>query len=331
MNYENFYPEKKVLVTGGLGFLGSNLSRRLKDLGARVTILDCQLDLHGGNIFNIQDIAKEVKFVKGDIRDDALARDLIKGQDVLFNIAAQTSHTDSMNNPLLDVDINNRGQIILLEAVKTVNPGIRLVYCSSRAVYGASAKKIIDEETLPNPGDVYSVNKLAGEFYHKIYGNVHGLNVTTLRVANGYGQRAQMKSPSFGILNWFIRLAIDDQEIKVFGDGKQIRDYAHVDDIIEAFLMTAARENLKGKTFNVGSGKGIPLIDIIHRIVQIAGKGKIVHVPWPEQNKKIDVGDFVADITRMQKELGWDAKVDLDTGLKKTIQFYETHKKNYWP
>ncbi len=327
---QSFYKGKKVLVTGGLGFLGSNLTHRLVELGATVTVLDCILPGHGGNLFNISDIKKSVKFFKGDIRNKPLVNRLIKNQNILFNIAAQTSHTDSMKNPWLDVDINTRGQITLLEACKNLNPKIRIVYCSTRAVYGAVTAKIIHEEILPQPLDVYAVNKLAGEHYHRVYSKVFGLNATILRVANGYGPRAQMKEPSFGILNWFIRLALDDAEIKIFGDGKQVRDYVYVDDIVDAFLKTAQNENISGQVLNIASGKGLPLIDIVKEVVRIAGTGKIIHVPWPATNKKIDVGDFIADVRKIKKHTSWTSHTPLADGLQETIDFYRFNKKHFW-
>jgi len=212
----SFYSGKKVLITGGLGFLGSNLAHQLVVLGAKVTLLDCFLENHGANLFNIQEIQGQVQVVKGDIRDLPLLEKIIPGQDVLFNIAAQTSHTDSINNPLLDVDINNRGQIQLLETCKKWNPSVCIVYCSTRAVYGAGQQNPVNEMAPLNPMDIYSINKLSGEYYHKLYHSVFGLKTVVARLANGYGPRAQMKGPSFGILNWFARLAIDNQEIKVF-------------------------------------------------------------------------------------------------------------------
>ncbi|OGR84350.1 MAG: hypothetical protein A2901_06165 [Elusimicrobia bacterium RIFCSPLOWO2_01_FULL_54_10] len=326
----NFYHGKKVLVTGGLGFLGSNLSRHLVELGAKVTLLDSLLKGHGGNLFNMADFKKSVRFVKGDIRNKKLTEKIVKGQDILFNIAAQTSHTDSMKNPYLDVDINTRGQINLLEACRKGNPGIRIVYCSTRAVYGSAAKRIIDEATLPNPLDVYATNKLAGENYHRVYAKVFGLNATVLRLSNGYGPRAQMKEPSFGILNWFIRLALDDAEIKIFGDGKQVRDYAYVDDMTEAFLKTAQNNDIKGEILNIASGHGLPLINIVKEVVRIAGTGKIVHVPWPDTNKKIDVGDFIADVHKARRLIGWEASTPLKDGLAETIDFYRQNKRRYW-
>lgn len=330
MSAQKFYEGKKVLVTGGLGFLGSNLALSLVRQGAKVTLLDCLLDRHGGNEFNFSEISKEALWVKGDIRDEAVVGKLVPGQDVIFNIAAQTSHTDSMEHPLLDAEINTKGQINILEACRRTNPSVRLVYCSTRAVYGSSDRKIITEDTPLNPLDIYSVHKLAGEHYHKIYGTVFGLNATILRVANGYGPRAQMKHPSFGILNWFTRLAIDGQDIRVFGDGKQVRDYAYVQDIVDAFLATGANDGLKGEVMNVASGKGVPLIDIVKEVVRIAGKGRVVHVPWPESNKKIDVGDFIADTTKIRGATGWQAGVPLETGLKETVGFYEKFKRHYW-
>ena len=325
-----FYKGKKVLVTGGLGFLGSNLACRLAGLGAKVTLLDCLLPGHGGNLFNMADFKKSARFVKGDIRNKPLMERLVKGQDVLFNIGAQTSHTDSMKNPYLDVDINTRGQINLLEACKKANPGIRVVYCSSRAVYGSVSKRVIDEETVPRPLDVYATNKLAGEHYHRVYAKVFGLNATILRVANGYGPRAQMKEPSFGILNWFIRLALDDAQIKIFGDGKQVRDYVYVDDITDAFLKTGRNMKIPGETLNIASGRGLPLITIVKEVVRLAGTGRIVHVPWPDTNKKIDVGDFVAEVSKAGRLIGWRATTPLRDGLEETIAFYRQNKKRYW-
>lgn len=325
-----FYRGRKVLVTGGLGFLGSNLSRRLAELGAQVTALDCRLPAHGANLFNLKGVEDRVKWADGDIRDAALVERLVGENEVLFNFAAQTSHTDSMQNPHLDADINTKGQLNLLQAARLRNPSIRLVYCSTRAVYGASSDKVVSEDSALNPLDVYAAHKLAGEHYHRIYGAVFGLNAVILRVANGYGPRAQMKAPSFGILNWFVRLAVDGQEIKIFGDGRQVRDYVFVDDICEAFAEAGARSDLRGETFNIGSGEGVPLIDIVHKILKIAGKGKTVHVPWPETNKKIDVGDFVADVRRIRGKTGWKPTVSLDDGLRRTVEFYEKNRKEYW-
>lgn len=330
MNLKRYFSSKNVLITGGLGFLGSNLAHALARLGSRVTVLDCLLDQHGGNPFNIASVKDRVRWVQGDIRNASLLKKILKGQDFLFNIAAQTSHTDSMDHPFLDVDINTQGQITLLETCRILNPKIRIVYCSTRAVYGSSAKKVADESLVPHPLDVYSANKLAGEHYHTIYSKVYGLNATVLRVANGYGPRAQMKAPSFGILNWFIRLAIGDQEIKVFGDGKQVRDYVYVDDIVQAFLAVASRNDVNGETFNVGSGKGVPLIDIVKRVVRYSGKGKIVYVPWPAKNKKIDVGDFIANVDKIKSKVGWQATISLDQGLQETIDFYERYQSHYW-
>lgn len=310
--------------------MGSNLAHRLVKCGARVTLLDCLLKLHGGNPFNIAGIREQVQWVKGDIRNFSLVQKTIKGKDLLFNIAAQTSHTDSVVHPFLDVDINAKGQINILESAKKHNPHIKIVYCSTRAVYGSSHKKYLDEETLLNPLDIYSADKLAGENYHRVYNKVFGLNTVILRCANGYGPFAQMKQPSFGILNWFIRLALDNQEIKIFGDGKQIRDYVYVSDIVDAFLKVGAVSQCQGNIYNIGSGKGNPLIEIVKKIVKIAGSGKIVYVPWPEKNKKIDVGDFIANIDKIKKEIGWEAKVPLEDGLKQTIEFYKKNKKYYW-
>ena len=327
----DFYKNKRVLVTGGLGFLGSTLARRLAGLGAQVTLLDCLLEGHGGNPFNIQGLEDKARWVKGDIRDETLLQSLIPGQDVLFNIAAQTSHTDSMERPLLDADVNVRGQLQILETCRRKNPSIRAVYCSTRAVYGAGASQEgMGEDRRPEPLDVYAAHKLVAEHYHKIYASVFGLNATILRLANGYGPRAQMRQPIFGILNWFVRLALDGSEIKIFGEGRQLRDYVYIDDAVEAFLAAGARQDLKGEVLNVGSGKGVPLIEIVEALVRLAGSGRIAHVPWPETNRKIDVGDFIADVGRIERKTGWSARTSLEDGLKKTVEFYRAHKAHYW-
>ena len=329
-NLTRSYSGKKVLVTGGLGFLGSNLAHELVRLGAKVTLLDSFLPLHGGNLFNVRDISRKVRVVRGDIRNAALMKKLVKGHNVLFNIAAQTSHTDSIDRPFLDIDINALGQINILESCRKFAPAIKIVYCSTRAIYGSAPVRLVGENCPVNPMDIYAVDKLAGEYYHQIYNRVHGLKTVVLRVSNGYGPRAQMKQPSFGILNWFIRLVVDNSDIKIFGDGKQVRDYMHVDDISKAFLAAGA-QNFDGcPTFNVGTGRGIPLIDIVKKIVQIAGKGRIVYVPWPEKNKKIDVGDFIADVSKIKRGLKWRDSVPLEQGLKQTIEYYEKNKNYYW-
>ncbi len=330
MESSNAYSGKKVLITGGLGFLGSNIALALAEAGADVTVLDNFLKLHGANPFNIDPVKKRIRSVKGDIRNAALMKKLIKGRDFLFNIAAQTSHTDSVDHPFLDADINVNGQLNLLETCRAVNREIKIIYCSTRAVYGSSAKPSIDERTIPNPLDIYSVHKLAGEHYHQLYHKVHGLKTVILRVANGYGPRAQMKAPSFGILNWFTRLALDNKEIKIFGDGKQLRDYVYVGDIAQAFLKVGASERFNGEIYNIGSGVGVSLVNIVQEIVTISGKGSIVYVSWPDQNKKIDVGDFVADISKIRGDIGWQPGVKLHDGLKMMVDYYSQHKKHYW-
>lgn len=330
MDLASAYTGKKVLITGGLGFLGSNLALGLAELGADVTVVDNFLALHGANAFNVEPMRKQIKSVKGDIRNAALMKKLLKGKDFLFGIAAQTSHTDSVDHPQLDADINVRGQLNLLETCRAVNPGVKIIYCSTRAVYGSSKKPVIDEATVPNPMDIYSVHKLAGEYYHQLYHKVHGLKTVILRVANGYGPRAQMKAPSFGILNWFTRLALDNKEIKIFGDGKQLRDYVYVGDIVQAFLKVGASKRFGGDIYNVGSGSGVSLVNIVQEIVTISGRGSIVYVSWPDKNKKIDVGDFVADVAKIRADIGWQPTVSLHDGLKATIEYYLKYKKRYW-
>lgn len=325
-----YFKNKKILITGGLGFTGSNLAHRLVELNAEVTLLDCLLEAHGGNLFNVDDIQTKVRIVQGDIRDEKIVNECVQGQDILFNIAAQTSHTDSIQHPHLDVDINNKGQINLLEACRKLNSNIRVVYCSTRAVYGKGAQGLVNEQAPCHPLDIYAANKFVGEHYHKIYHSVHGLNCVILRMGNSYGPRGQMKQPSFGILNWFTRLAIENQEIKMFGEGQQVRDYIYIEDAVEAFLALASSTISNAEIFNIGSGQGVALVDIVKEILRIAGKGRIQFVPWPEQNKKIDVGDFIADIQKIQNTISWQPTISLSDGIQKMIQYYEKNKQHYW-
>ena len=253
MSFDEYYRGREVLITGGLGFLGSNLARRLAGLGARVTLIDNFQPGHGANMRNIEGIESDVRVVRCDIRDaDAMARE-VAGREVIFHIAGQTSHTDSMKDPFPDIDINCRGNMVFLESVRRHNPGARVVYASTRAIYGAPVRVPADEETRPNPTDIYGADKFAGEQYHNIYHRAHGIPVVVLRCSNSYGPRAQIAHPKFGILNWFVGLILRGETIRVFGDGAQLRDYTYVDDTVEAFLAAGELPGAVGRTFNIGA------------------------------------------------------------------------------
>jgi len=327
---EKFYKNKKVAITGGLGFLGSNLAHELVRLGAKVTIIDAMLPLYGGNLFNVHEIQDQVQIFYDDIRDEKAMQTHLKNQDMVFHIANQTSHVDSMTDPFLDVDINCRGNLVFLEACRTQNPDMKIVYIGSRAQYGSVTKTPVSEDAPIRPTDIYGVNKHAGELYHAVYHQAYGMRTTMLRLSNTYGPRHQMKHGKYGIQNWMIRLAIDNKKITIYGDGNQLRDFIYIDDTIGAMLLAGSREETNGQVYNVGSGKAISFRGMIEKIVEIAGSGEIVTTPWPNERKRIEVGDFVADITKIKNEIGWEPKVPLEEGLKKTIDFYRKHKEHYW-
>lgn len=330
MNWENFYRGKKVAITGGLGFLGSNLCIELVRLGANVTVIDAMLPLYGGNLFNIEPVKDSVIVNFADIRDEGAMRVLVKDQDVIFHIANQTSHVDSMLDPLMDVDINCRGNLVFLEACRRENPEVKIVYAGSRAQYGAPKTIPVSESHPMIPVDIYGANKIAGEHYHFIYHKAYGMHVTVLRLTNTYGPRHQMKHAKYGIFNWIIRLAIDDETISIYGNGEQLRDFNYVDDVVRAFLLVGSSRNTDGEVYNLGSGSPISFKEMVERVVKWAGSGRIAYVPWPEERKQIEVGDYVADYRKIESTLGWKPQVEIDEGIRRTIAFYKRYKKYYW-
>ena len=324
------YSGKRALVTGGLGFLGSNLTIALVELGAQVTVVDILLPDAGGNTYNIQGVRDVVNAHFADVRDREVMDELVRGQDVIFHLAAHTSHIDSLNTPLIDLDINCAGTLVLLEACRHNNPGVRLIYAGTRAQYGAPSVIPVPEDALCKPLDIYAINKLAGEHYCLLYGRMHGLKVTSLRLSNAYGPRHQMQHCKFGVLNWFIRLALDGETISVFGNGLQLRDYNYVRDVVDAFLLTGLSDNAVGQVFNLGSGQPRSLLEIVQLVIKTAGSGEYELAPWPEERARIDVGDFVADFSKIQHLLGWMPMVSMEEGLQETVQFYREHQQHYW-
>ncbi|MCJ7812973.1 GDP-mannose 4,6-dehydratase [bacterium] len=327
---EPYYQNKKVAVTGGLGFIGSNLSIELVRLGAKVTVIDPMIPLYGGNLYNVESIKNKVDIHYDDIRDKRAMEMLVKDQDVIFHIGNQTSHIDSMTDPFLDVDINCRGNLVFLEACRKENPEVKIVYAGSRAQYGCVESTPVDEEAPIRPIDIYGVNKHAGELYHRVYHKVYGLRTTALRLTNTYGPRHQMKHSRYGIQNWIIRLALDDEKIPIYGDGLQLRDYNYVDDVIDAFLRVGCQQNTDGETYNLGGGQPISFREMVEKVVKIADSGKIVFAPWPDERKHIEVGNYIADYQKIKKTVGWSPRVGFEEGLEKTIRFYRKYKKYYW-
>jgi UDP-glucose 4-epimerase len=326
----SFYKGKQALITGGLGMIGSTLAHILIGWGARVSILDALLPLYGGNLFNIEDIKNDVAVTIGDIRDKTLMERAIPGQDVIFHLAAQVSYIDSMTNPFLDLDINCRGSLVLLEACKALNRDARIVFTGSRMQYGRILANPVDESHPMEPLMPYGIHKLSVEKYHLMYHQNDGLHVAVARITNPYGPRQQMKHGKYGIVNWFIKQAMTGQVIKVFGDGRQTRDYIFVEDVARALLALGAGPRADGEVFNVGSGCGVAFIDMIRQIVDIVESGKIEMVPWPADYQNVETGDFVADINKIQRLVGWRARVGLADGIRKTLDFYRTNQHHYW-
>ncbi len=318
-----------VLITGGLGFIGSNIAHKAVSLGAKVTIFDACLDPYGWNFANIKEIRKKIEFIKGDTRDFGQVSKAVKNKDFIIDCAAQVSHTISIKNPLLDIDINCRGTMNVLEATRQFNDKAKMVYAGTRGQIGKMVYSPIDENHPTNPIDMNGIDKLAAEKYYLTYYKVYGMRTTSIRINNTYGIRSQMKHNDYGIVNWFIRLALEGKPITLFGDGKQTRDYNYVEDVADAMLLATQSKKSEGNFFMLGSGKSTKLIDMVKMIIEITGKGGIVTKPWPAERKKIEIGDFLVSYEKINNMLGWYPKTNLKEGLTKTVDFYRKRLKEY--
>ncbi|RKZ15072.1 NAD-dependent epimerase [bacterium] len=326
-----FYHGKKVLVTGGLGCLGSSLSLELVAAGAQVTIVDSCHPMFGANEHNLKAVRDKVTINVCDIRDADAINHLVKGQDLIFHIGMQTSHVDSMTDPFWDIDINCRGNMVVYEAVRHHNPGCYVIYAGTRGQYGVLEHTPVDETHRMQPTDIYGVNKVAAEGYGFVYNRAYKMPFCSLRVNNCYGPRHQMRHAKYGILNWFIRLAMDGETIKLYGDGAQQRDYNYVDDAIEAFLLAGANQDkCNGEAFNLGSGHARTLREATELIIAAAGKGALEFVPWPDDRKAIETGDYFADFSKFTAATGWQPQVGIEDGLAQTVEFYKANKSFYW-
>ncbi|MFM7175406.1 MAG: NAD-dependent epimerase/dehydratase family protein [Caldilinea sp.] len=322
MNAASNYAGKKVLITGGLGFVGSNLARRLVDLGAQVTVVDSLIPDYGGNWFNLDGYTDRLRVNIADVRDPFSMRALVAGQEILFNLAGQVSHLDSMVDPFTDLEINVRSQLSILEACRHENPAIKVVYAGTRQQYGKPRYLPLDEQHIQAPTDINGVNKLAGEGYHVVYQTAYGLRTTSLRLTNTYGPRQLIKHNRQGFIGWFIRLAVEGRTIQLYGDGQQLRDLTFVEDVVDAFLRAGLDEKANGAVFNLGGDAPICLLDLARLIVDLAGRGRVELVPWPEARKKIDVGDVYSSYARIQQVLGWQPVTPLRAGLERTLAYY---------
>ena len=328
MSYLDHYRDRPVLVTGGLGFIGSNLCRRLADLGARVLAVDSLLPDYGGNLHNLAGYADRVRINIADVRGHGMQY-LVRDQDVLFNLAGQVSHIDSMTDPFTDLEINCRSQLSILEAVRRHNPELKVVYAGTRQIYGKPQRLPVDEQHLLNPTDVNGINKISGEMYHLVYHSVYGIRACSLRLTNTYGPRQLIRHARQGFIGWFVRLALLGETIHLFGDGSQRRDFDYVDDAVDAFLRAGAMDEADGEVFNLGGRESVSLLELTELLVELAGHGDYVLEPFPEERKRIDIGDFEADAGKIQKRLGWTPRVTLRDGLERTLAYYREHGDHY--
>jgi len=327
---EDFYRGRKVLVTGGLGFIGSSLAHRLLELGAQVTLVDSLIPQYGGNLFNIEGIRDRVCVNISDVRDPYAMRHLVAGQDLLFNLAGQTSHLDSMREPEVDLEINCKSQLSILETCRHVNPAVRIVFAGTRQVYGKPEHLPVNEAHPLRPVDVNGINKIAGEMYHLLYSTVYGIRCCVLRLTNTYGPRMRVKDARQTFLGIWLRQIIEGHPIQVFGDGTQRRDFNYVDDVVGALLLAGSSDQAVGKVYNLGSNEIVSLKELAALLVKINGDGRYEVVPFSEELKKIDIGDYYGDFGKIGTELGWQPRVGLKEGLKRSLEYYRRCKKAYW-
>ena len=327
--YRSFYRGRRVMVTGGLGFIGSNLARQLVELGADVLLVDSLLPDYGGNRFNIAPFASQVRVDTTDLRNREAMNALVQHQDVIFNLAGQVSHIDSMRDPYADLEINCLSHLTLLEACRHRNPAAKVVYAGTRQIYGRPDSLPVNESHLVRPTDVNGINKAAGEQYHLVYNNVFGIRACSLRLTNVYGPRQLIRHNRQGFIGWFIRLALEGRTIQVYGDGAQLRDFVHVDDAADAFLRAGADDRCNGEVFNVGGTAPISHRDLTAMLLEAAGSGRVEYIEWPQEKKAIDIGSFFADSSKFTAVTGWSPTVDLRDGLASTLTFYREHFAHY--
>ena len=322
------FTAKKILITGGLGFIGANLARRLLDLEARVTLVDSLIPEYGGNLFNIAGIEDRLQVNISDVRDTHSMRYLVQGQDYLFNLAGQTSHMDSMQDPFTDLEINCRAQLSILETCRQYNPDIKIIFASTRQIYGKPDYLPVDEKHLLRPTDVNGINKMAGEWYHILYNNVYGIRACALRLTNTYGPRMRVKDARQTFLGIWVKLLVEGKPFEVWG-GEQLRDFTYVDDVVEALLLAATKEKANGQIYNLGGCEVITLRALADLLVKVNGSGHFQVREFPDDRKRIDIGDYYADDSRIRSELGWVPQVNLEEGQTRSLDYYRCHLVNY--
>jgi UDP-glucose 4-epimerase len=319
-----------VLVTGGLGFIGSNLATRLLADGATVTLCDAMSEGYGGNPANIAEIRGRVEVDTSDVRDAAAMERLVAGRDVVFHLAAQVSHVMSMSNPYPDIDINIKGTAVVLEACRKKNPRAVVVRSGTRGQYGPAVKLPVSEETPSDPRGIYEISQLSSEMICRTYTRIHGIRTVPLRLTNVYGPRAQMRHSQFGVVNWFVRLALEANPIPIFGSGKILRDFLYVDDCVEALVEAAASPAAVGEILNVGHDRPSTFLEVAELLRELVPGTRIEFTEFTPERKAQEPGDFVSDITKIRRLLGWEPRTALREGLEKTVAFYRDRRAEYF-
>ena len=324
------YDNKRVLITGGLGFIGSNLAMRLAESSsADIRIIDSLHQACGGNPHNLEGIARPAEVHTFDLRDVSKLREVVPGVDVIFNLAGHVSHTNSMKDPLQDLGGNAEAHLCLLECCRILNPHVRVVYSSTRQIFGCPQYLPVDEDHVDRPVDINGVNKYAAELYHRIYYQVHGIETCSLRLTNTYGPRQLIRNASQGVVGWFIHQILCDEEITLFGDGRQLRDLTYVDCVVDALLLAGVHPLAPGKIYNLGSGMPISLLELVKLMISVSGKGRYNFAPFPVERQKIDIGDYYGSFSRIYEELHWEPQVSLRDGIRRTLEFFEQHRSAY--
>lgn len=322
--------DKKILITGGLGFIGSNLALALVRRGAKVRLCDAMIEGYGGNFENIREIRQDVEVEVADVRDEAAMARLVEGREIVFHLAAQVSHVLSLSNPYPDIDINIKGTAALLEACRKHNPAALVVRTGTRGQYGPAVKLPVSEEAPSDPRGLYEVSQLSAEMICRTYWRIHGIPTVNLRLTNIYGPRAQMKHSHFGVVNWFVRLAVEGRVIPVFGTGRILRDFLYVDDCVEALLRAAQEPAAVGEILNVGNDQASTFLDVARILQELVPGTRFEFTDFTPERRAQEPGDFVSDISKIRRLLGWEPVVSLKEGLSKTVEFYRERRADYF-
>jgi UDP-glucose 4-epimerase len=320
----------RVLITGGLGFIGSSLAIRLVQLGADVTLVDAMIPEYGGNLHNIAPVADRVRVNFGDICDRHAMDWLVRGQDFIFHLAGQVSHVMSLTDPYPDIEYNIKGTTVVMEAVRRFSPRARVIFTGTRGQYGPATRLPVNEDAPTNPKGIYEISNLTAEKIIQVYDHTHGIHTVLLRLTNVYGPRAQMKHSHYGVANWFVRLAIDDATIRVFGDGRIQRDFLYIDDCVDALLLSALSDAARGEVLNVGIDQPTTFLELVQTLLRVAGSGRWEFAPFTPERKAQEPGDFFSDISKIRRLVGWEPKTSLEDGLRQTVEYYRAHQRHYW-